>query len=455
MTRLFGTNGVRGIVNETMTIELATDLSRAIGTHFRGGKVAIGCDTRTSGDMLKSASISGLLSAGCSIVDLGIVPSPTLQLEVKSGDYSGGIIVTASHNPPEFNGIKCVDPDGLEMDKAGEEAIEEIYFSKKFQSVKWEDFRGVAAKDDTIGSYVSSIVKKVDADAVRQSRLKAVLDCGNGATCLSSPKLLESLGCRAVLLNEVPDGTFPGHESEPIPENLSELMSIVTESGAVLGIAHDGDGDRSIFVDENGVYVHGDRTLALVAKHIVEEKSGGLVITPVSSSSSVEEAVRKAGGEVRYTAVGSPIVARVMRETGAVFGGEENGGLIFPEHQYCRDGGMAAAKILELLAVTGEPLSGLLRDVPVYHTVKSKVHCPNERKSDVMSRLVRELEGKEVDTTDGVKVLYSDGWILIRPSGTEPLFRVFAESKSKDRVKELSNEGMRTIKSLIGSREGP
>ena len=453
MTRLFGTNGVRGVVNETMTIDLATDLSRAIGTFFGGGKVAIGCDTRTSGDMLKSASVSGLLSAGCSVVDLSIVPSPTLQLEVKNGDYSGGIIITASHNPPEFNGMKCVDSEGMEMDKAGEEAIEAIYFSKRFHTVGWKDYRSLVKKEDTIGDYISSVVRNVDAESIKRAKLKVVLDCANGAACLSSPRLLEYLGCETVLLNEVPDGRFPGHNSEPIPENLSELMRVVADSDAVLGIAHDGDADRSIFVDEKGNYVPGDKSLALVAKRIVEEKSGGLVITPVSSSSCVEEAVTKSGGEVRYTAVGSPIVARVMKETGAVFGGEENGGLIFPEHQYCRDGAMAAAKVVELLALSGAQLSSLLQDVPVYHNMKNKVRCPNEIKAEVLEGLARELEGKDVDTTDGVKVLYADGWILMRPSGTEPLFRVFAESKSQGRAKELADEGVGIITDLIESRK--
>jgi phosphomannomutase/phosphoglucomutase len=414
MTKLFGTNGVRGIVNETMTVELASDLSKAIGTFFGGGNVAIGCDTRTSGDMLKSASISGLLSAGCSVVDLGIVPSPTLQLEVKNGDYSGGIIVTA---------------------------------------VKWENYKGVLAKVDAIENYVSSILKNVHAESVRKKRLKVALDCGNGAACLSSPMILESLGCEPVLLNEIPDGTFPGHDSEPIPENLLELVEVVADSGAAVGIAHDGDGDRTIFVDESGGYVYGDKTLALLAGRIVEENLGGLVVTPVSSSSCVEEAVKRAGGEVRYTAVGSPIVARVMKETGAVFGGEENGGLIFPEHQYCRDGGMAAAKVLELLALSGEELSRHLRDIPVYHTVKSKIPCPNERKADVLEELVRKYEGQEIDTTDGVKILYADGWILTRPSGTEQLFRVFAESKSEDRANELAQEGVKIITDLIGPTE--
>lgn len=450
MTKLFGTNGVRGVVNDTMTIDLATDLSWAIGTHFRGGKVAIGCDTRTSGDMLKAASISGLLSAGCAVVDLGVVPSPTLQFEVKNGDYAGGIIITASHNPPEFNGIKCVDSEGLEMDKRGEEAIEGIYFSRRFRTIEWEAYQGVE-KREPIGEYISSIIQNVDSEAIRRAKLKVVLDCGNGAACFTSPSLLKALGCEVRLLNETPDGTFPGRNSEPIPENLTELMRVATADGAV-GIAHDGDADRTIFVDEKGGYVYGDKTLALVASRIVEE-SGGLVVTPVSSSSCVEEAVRDAGGQIRYTPVGSPIVARVMKDEGAVFGGEENGGLIFPKHQYCRDGGMAAAKVLELLARLGEPLSALIEALPAYFNVKRKVNCPNELKGPVLEDLVKGLEGGEVDTTDGVKAYYPDGWVLTRPSGTEPLFRVFAESKSQERASKLAEEGVRTISELINSRK--
>jgi phosphomannomutase/phosphoglucomutase len=399
--------------------------------------------------MLKSASVSGLLSAGCTVVDLSIVPSPTLQLEVMKGDYSGGVIITASHNPPEFNGIKCVDSAGMEMDKTGEEAIEEIYFTRRFKDVGWQDYRNRETKTDTIDDYISSILGNVDAGSARRANLSVILDCGNGAACLSSPTLLESLGCETSLLNETPDGTFPGRNSEPVPENLSELMAAVADSDAILGIAHDGDADRSIFVDEKGGYVSGDKSLALVAKRMVEEKSGGLVVTPVSSSSCVEETVVKAGGEVRYTAVGSPIVARVMKETGAVFGGEENGGLIFPEHQYCRDGAMAVAKVIELLALSDSRLSDLLRDIPEYHNVKEKVPCPNDIKTGVIEQLAGSFEGKDVDTTDGVKVLYPDGWILMRPSGTEPLFRVFAESKSQRRATELADEGVAIITDLI------
>lgn len=454
MTRLFGTNGVRGIVNEEMTVELASSLSQAIGTFFGRGTVAIGGDTRTSTDMLKGASISGLLSAGCDVVDLGVLPTPTLQYAVNHGEYVGGVIITASHNPPEFNGIKCVDAQGMELPKKSEEEIEEIYFGRKSVSAEWDRLGTYSRRPDAIDAYLKGILEKADGKAVKKAKLKVVVDCGNGTTCFVSPLLLRKLGCRVITINGQPDGTFPGHDSEPTRGNLRDLMDVVKDSGADLGLAHDGDGDRTIFVDEKGRFVDGDKSLALVSKRIVLERGGGLVVTPVSSSSCVEEAVVNSGGRVIYTKVGSPIVARVMLERGAIFGGEENGGLIFPEHQYCRDGSMTAAKVVEILAKTGRKMSELTDEIPQYFLYKSKTGCPNERKREVLSQFVERYQGRKTDLTDGVKVYFENGWVLCRPSGTEPIFRVFAESKDRGEAQELAEKALSVLRELIATEQG-
>lgn len=445
--RLFGTNGVRGVVNEDMTVQLAMDLGRAIGTYM-GGKVAVGNDSRTSADMLKSSVFAGLTSVGCEVFDLGLVPTPALQFYVRNQGMNGGVMITASHNPPEFNGIKCVDSDGTEMPRSKEEAIEEIFHDRSFKSRSWGEVGSIRRVSGAVASYLSSIEQHVDSQAIRAAGLTVVLDCASGAGSVSTPYLLESLGVRAITINCNPQGTLPSHPSEPTEENLGDLISLVKSSSADIGIAHDGDADRTIFIDNQGRYVFGDRSLALVAESIVRELGSGIVVTPVSTSLVVEEAVVAAGGEVVYTMVGAPIVARKMREIGAVFGGEENGGLIFPEHQFCRDGAMTAAKMLEIVAKQGS-LSELLERLPQYHLDKRKVHCPDEQKGRVLELLCECFKEENVDLTDGVKVYMDEGWILIRPSGTEPIFRITSEGKTRACAQDYAADCEKQLREII------
>ena len=457
MTKLFGTNGVRGVVNEDMTSELALAMGKAIGSYLRKTKdkpsVAIGTDARISNVMLKTSCTSGLLSVGCDVVDLGILPTPTLQFAVKEKNFDAGVIITASHNPPQFNGIKVIDGDGTELAKDQEEEIEKIYFSGNIKKTPWDKVGTFSQWNGAIDLYKKSILSNVDVTAIKNAKISVVLDCGNGAGCFVAPSLLNELDCKVRELNCEPDGLFRGRPSEPVPENLKELMSIVPEEGAEFGVAQDGDADRAIFVDEKGNFVFGDKSFALIARYIVRQRGGGKVVTPVSTSSCLEEVVKAEGGEVIYTAVGSPIVARVMKKVDAVFGGEENGGLIFPEHQYCRDSAMTIAKMLELLAIEKRPLSELIDELPKYEVVKLKTHCPNDKKSQVMNRLSEivadESEVESIDRTDGVKIYTKNGWVLVRPSGTEPIFRIFAESKEKSRADNLASKYKKLVEEIV------
>ncbi len=433
MTRLFGTNGVRGVVNQGLTPELAMRLGKAIGT-FMGGEIAIATDPRTSGDMIKSAVSAGMMSAGATVLDLGMLPTPALQFYVKSTDAVGGVMITASHNPPEFNGIKCVDGDGTELHRIKEEAIETIHFDASFGECTWDMVGSMQTVTGADRMYVDAIISGVDAEAIRASGMTVVLDCANGAGSVTSPALLDKIGVRTITLNGNPQGKFPGHPSEPTEDHLADLVKMVRELGADMGIAHDGDADRTIFVDDSGRYLYGDKSLAVMSRYMVRQNGGGLVVTPVSTSSCVEDAVKAIGGSIEYTRVGSPIVARCMIEKDAVFGGEENGGLIFPEHQYCRDGGMTAAKMLEVVAIEG-PLSKLVDMVPEYHVDKRKIVCPDELKGPLMDAMAKRLGGR-VDRTDGVKVFRDGGWTLIRPSGTEPIFRIFTEAQDVNSARE-------------------
>jgi len=442
MKRLFGTNGVRGITNESMNAELALKLGKAIGTYFQGN-IIVATDTRTSNEMLKNAVIAGLVATGCNVFDAKIAPSPTLQYYVKHSDADAGVIITASHNPPEFNGIKVVDADGIELSRNREKEIEKIYFNERFKLAAWNEL-GKVYDIDILDFYIEGVLDKVDVERIKSNDFKVVVDCGNGAACYTMPYLVGQMA-NVISLNAQPDGNFPGREPEPTEENIKDLMRTVKAVNADLGVAYDGDADRAVFVDEKGNFIHGDKSLAIMAGYMVE-KQRGKVVTPVSTSSCVEEYVKARGGEVVYTKVGAPIVARKMVEVDAVFGGEENGGLMFPSHQYCRDGGMATAAMLELLAKKGRNLSELIAEVPSYHLIKTKVRCENNR--EVMEKLKDAIKGK-VDYTDGIKVYTERGWVLIRPSGTEPIIRIYAEAKKREDAEKLADKYKKLVESHL------
>ncbi|ADB57348.1 phosphoglucosamine mutase [Archaeoglobus profundus] len=441
---LFGTDGVRGVANEELTPEMAMNLGRVMGTLKR--KVAVAMDTRISSYMLKSAVIAGLTSCGCDVVDLGIAPTPALQYYVKSKDeIEGGIVVTASHNPREYGGIKFIQEDGREFTRDMDAECERIYKSKSFRFASWDNI-GQVYYDEYRRLYINGILSKVDVDAIAGKGFKVVIDCGNGAGYVTSPYILKELGCNVISINAHPDGRFPQRNPEPVEENVGLLKRVVKEVGADLGVAHDGDADRATFVDEKGRFIPEDIMLALMAKYYVEKNNGGKVVTPVSSSKCVEDVVVEAGGEVIYTPVGSPVVAETMLKVKAVFGGEGNGGLIFPEHLLARDGAMSFAKVLELMALENKPISELVKGIPKYYMIKTKLPCRDKIK------LLKGLEEKFPDAnfTDGARIDYEDSWILIRPSGTEPIVRIFAEAKSKKKAKELVEFGIKVVKEILG-----
>ncbi|WP_319508480.1 phosphoglucosamine mutase [uncultured Methanolobus sp.] len=441
----FGTNGVRGIANEYITPQLAIDVARSLGTYMgSSGVVAIGRDTRASGEMLKSAAIAGALSAGLTVIDVGICPTPSVQYYVKE-HADAGIVITASHNPREYNGIKLIAGDGTELSRDGEKEIEKLYYSKEFSAASWEKTGDLRHDGNANEYYLRGIINSVDHGLIRGKKFKVVVDTGCGAGSVTLPFLLQKLGCEVLTLNGQVDGTFPWRNPEPTPDVLTELADIVKSSDANMGVAQDGDADRAVFFDENGNFIEEEVLLAMMAKYVLERKKG-TIVTPVSSSSRMLDVAKEAGVELIWTAVGSINVARKMMDTGAVFGGEGNGGLIFPEHQYCRDGAMACAKFLEIIA-NGQKLSELARSVPLYFNSKTKIRA--EDLPGTMEKVKNEVlsKGDEVDTTDGVKIWYDDGWVLIRPSGTEPIIRIFAESKTKDRADALMNEGVELVNS--------
>jgi len=444
--RLFGTFGIRRTANDVLTPEFASRLAASYGSIVKG-TVAIGGDTRTSTPMFKHAITAGLLSSGCDVVDLGILPTPAIQYAVRNY-YDGGIIVTASHNPPKYNGLKFIDEFGIGIPDDMEIAIEEMFFDSEPNRVSWDKIGKLYTNDGIIAEYIKETLKRVDVDAIRARKLKVIVDCGSGAGSYTAPYLLKELGCEVTTLNCQADGFFPGRDPEPIEPNLQDLIATVKDLGADIGLAHDGDADRTICIDEKGNFVLGDKTFALVEREMLKDNDGGIIVTTVATSQAIYDIAENYGGEVIATAVGDLLVARKLKDTNGLFGGEENGGLIFPDFVYGRDAAMTVAKILEIIVKEDKSLSELVNELPVYYQEKLKISCPDDEKQEVMSKIAQEIKDTtdfKLDTTDGVKILKDDGWVIIRPSGTEPIFRCFAESDSQDNATEMANWGISLV----------
>ena len=447
--RLFGTFGVRRIANGELTPEFASRLAAAYGSIVKG-TVAVGGDPRTSTEMIKYSVMAGLLSSGCKVVDLGILPTPAVQFAVRNY-YDGGIMITASHNPPKYNGLKFVDADGIGIEEDWEQKIEAMYFDEEPERVSWDEIPEVFQNPGIIEEYIENVIDRVDAQIIQEAKLKVIVDCGSGAACFTTPYLLRKLGCEVTTMNCQPDGFFPGRNPEPTSENLEELKNVVKATGADLGIAHDGDADRTICIDEKGAFVFGDKTFALVEKDMLKENGGGTIVTTVATSAAIYDIAEEYGGNVIATRVGDLLVARELKDQDGLFGGEENGGLIFPDFVYGRDAALSTAKIVEIIAKEGKNLSELIEELPKYCSAKLKVECADDQKTAVMEKIVEATCDYEVETKDGVKILTDEGWVIIRPSGTEPIFRCFAEAENEEDALKMAEWGISLVNKSLES----
>ncbi|MFH0738218.1 MAG: phosphoglucosamine mutase [Candidatus Micrarchaeota archaeon] len=441
----FGTNGVRGRFDE-LTPELALMLSQAIGSYFKGGKIILARDCRLTGDVLRSAVASGLASVGCEVVDIGVASSPTAEFMNKKLKADGCIIVSASHNPPEWNALKVVDGNGVSVSRERGAEIEKMLDMPKF--VPYDKVGKINPYEMATDEHIEAIAANVDSVKIKNKKPKLVLDCGNGTACLIAPLLMKRLGCEILTVNSHPDGRFPGRPSEPTEANVKELISLVKSSGSDAGIAWDGDGDRVIFVDENGGYVIGDKVYALSilwkAKNTKASGGkagvGGDVITTVATSRAVEDVAKKIGAKVRYTAIGAPYLSEEMRKGKAWMGGEEVGGVIWPELSLAKDGFLTAAKLAE--ALCERSLGDWLGEVPSYQNVKLKVDADAKKKKEIVARVLAHAKSKKLEhiTVDGVRINLKDSWVIVRASGTENYVRIFAEAKTLEQAQKLAKE---------------
>lgn len=445
--KYFGTNGVRGVTGVDMTPVFALGIAESFGTMIGVGKtVGLGRDTRTSGPSLSAAVRAGLTAVGCNVIDFGVVPTPCLQYLVLYHKLAGGVMITASHNPPEYNGIKIIEADGTEMGDERTIQLEQTMINKKYVVAAWDKVGNASDDPESRKLYIDAIVNQFPKDIGKG--ITVCVDPGNGPAAATTPEIFRRLGCNVHTINSEFNGHFPGRLPEPTAEGLANLSALVQSTGAAFGVAHDGDADRAIFVDEKGTFMDGNITFALLASYFCEQKKGGVIVTPVSTSGIVEAVGKKSECSTNYTVVGSIYVARTMRELLAkgepvVIGGEGNGGVIYPKHQFCRDGGMSAATMLGVVATKKKPLSELIDELPKFtmYQVKHKT----TRAKEIVNHMKEFFKECPIDDRDGIRITKGGAWALIRPSGTEPLVRVYTESQNPTEAKEMLETIMKEV----------
>ena len=445
--KLFGTSGIRGKVGSDITLELAVDIGRALASYAggKGSKIVLGYDSRTSNLMMENAITAGILECGCDVVKLGMAPTPLVGYATMKLEADAGVMITASHNPPQYNGIKLWNPDGMAYRQEQERTIENLIHNKTFKTVSWENIGLIEIEENFVSDYIQDILLQVDIEP----GTKVVVDCANGAASYLSPIILRKAGCTVVSINSQPDGFFPGRLPEPSQKNLEELMKIVKAIGADIGIAHDGDADRMIAIDETGVMADFDKLLAVVSREI-----GGKVVTTVDASLCTDKCMEQVAGEVIRTKVGDVHVAEAIVDNDASFGGEPSGTWIHPNFCMTPDGILSALRVIELLQKNG-PLSKQLNSVPSFPTIRDKINCENFQKPLIMEKVEVNLHNLlddvvEVNRIDGVRISMEDGsWVLIRPSGTESYIRITLEATSYEKAHLIRDQCAKFIAEWI------
>jgi phosphomannomutase/phosphoglucomutase len=455
---LFGTQGFRGIVNTELTATVAHDVGRAMAAYLGGSKsIGLGWDSRQSSEMLGFAFSAGLMAGGCNVYILGLVPTPLLSFAIPKLNLDGGVMITASHNPPEYNGIKLWGADGASFTAEMGHEVENHYFSKETPLPEWQACGRLDPSEDFRLQYIEALLEQVNAQRLITRRFCVAADCGGGAASMVVPALLNALAVQTELLFCEPDGLFSNRLPEPKENNLQQLIRTVKDKGLDAGMAWDGDADRIIFITEKGRYLMGDRAFALAAYQSLRDlqEKPKRIVTQVATSDVIHEVARVVDAEIVETRVGEPFIVSKMKSVNAVIGGEENGGVIYRGWSWTREGMLTAIRILDLMESEDQSLEELDRRFPVYHQVKESVHCCQLEKAALLEVIKDSAPSEaECSTIDGIKLRYSDGWVLLRPSGTEPIFRVFAEAKTKSRAKELADQGLKIVSDALEELNG-
>jgi phosphomannomutase len=432
-----GISGVRGIVGEAFTPELVVAFAQGFGTYLDSGRILVCRDTRPSGPMVRSAVLSGLLAAGCEVIDLGICPTPSLQLAVRTFGAQGGISISGGHNPSPWNALKFVRGDGLYLNATQAEELLDIVNQGEFAKATWNRMRPGVAKADGLAHHLDVLADAFEVDAIRTHRLRVAVDCCNGASALLSPRWLAALGCTVLAVNDDPSAPFP-HRPEPKPETMAQLKAVVRAGGADVGFAHDADGERLGLVTADGEALSEERTLTLAAA-ITLSHGPGTVVTNVSTTHAVDDVAKQYGGTVVRTPVGQSYISEAMVEHGAVIGGEGNGGVAVPRVLCSHDAAAAQGLILEHMARTGATLRALVDALPSYAMLKHDFAVRPSVLYSVLQGFRDEIEHESLpsDVSDGIVVSFDDGWVHVRASQTESMIRVIAEGPAPARARDL------------------
>ena len=448
---IISVSGVRGIVGSALDPSQLTRFASAFGTLIEAQPVIVGRDTRTSGPMAHHAILAGLIATGCKVIDVGVCPTPTVLLMSKAMNAGGSLVITASHNPIDWNGIEFASESGRLLSELERTRLMEIYESGDFQLATWDKQGSVELADTAVDQHLAGVLRCdwVVREQTQSHGLKVVVDCGNGAGSVISPRLLRALGCEVVELNCVPDGYFP-RPAEPTADALDQLCDAVKSENADLGFAHDGDADRLVLVSEQGTPLSSEYTFALAAEFLLNKRKGNIVAT-VSTSRMLDDVADRHGVKLYRTPVGVGYVVEKMQEVGAVIGGEGTGGVIYPELQYTTDGIASIAAIIQFLAESSPlTVSEVVASIPSYAICKEKLEMPSQQTADVVLQLaIENYTDETLDLADGVKRVWEDRWVNIRKSGTEPVIRVFSEAQTLEDAQELCNSTLDTLKSLM------
>jgi phosphomannomutase/phosphoglucomutase len=426
-----------------LTEEIAETIGKGFGSFLGSGKnLAVARDIRIGGEQLKNAMIKGLTSTGCNIVDYGITTTPIFYFGIAHENKDGGAMITASHNPPQWNGFKLCREKGIIVGQgSGVEELQQVIKEGKFQQPHVKGT--VQAYEGVVDEYADFVLSKIHVE----KQLNVVLDTGNSVAGIIAPRLFRQVGCTVKVLNERLDGTFPSHSPEPTEAALQQLMSEVKQTGADLGVAYDGDADRAVFIDDKGQFLTGDFASIVFSQDLIT-KNNRKVVIDVSCSSALEDTVKAKGGIPIVERIGRPfMMTRVLKEN-AVFGGERSGHFYFPHIYGLDDGTFASLKMAEILSRSSIPLSEIIDQIPKHPATTMNVPFPDERKFQAVQHLKSKLEKKgfNILDIDGVKARDNMGWLLLRPSNTEPIIRIFAEAKKPERLKELVDLGQKLLR---------
>lgn len=446
-------SGIRGVVGDGLSPELVLNFTQAFGTYLGNGKVVVGRDSRVSGPMMKHAVFAGLLASGCDIVDVGMCPTPTIQMAVEHLKTRGGIAITASHNPIEWNALKLIDSTGMFLDEIQAKKVIKLAAEKNFHHVSWDQIGKTEHFPNAIDHHIDSIFKLdlIDPELIASKKFKVVVDCVNGAGGTILPRFLEVLGCEAIFINQEPTGLFP-RAPEPLPENLKELGKKVRATKADIGFAVDPDVDRLAIVSEKGKPLGEEYTLVLAVNYVLQKRS-----SPVVANASVTQAIDDIASQYRAkvirTKVGEIFVSQKMKEVGAAIGGEGNGGVILPELHLGRDAPLGIALTLQQLALYDGSISALCGSLPQYFQAKNRIAIKNINVTDLLDEIIEKNKRLKIDLTDGVKFLWKNRWVQIRPSNTEPIIRIYSEAKTAEEANALGFKYIKEIETIVKGKK--